>query len=208
MDWKALATRYAEDYQETRISLKQWCEQHQIDYQNARKHISVREVKARGSSASKTKRQNVIRSQPNKANRTSFSSGNQAARKHGAYASLLEEEDVNVAAQVESLQDELLVSRSRLVSVLKARTQVQKQLQQCSSVEARVQCTEVLLKLVDAEERTVARVESLCSTISKLQRDETILVKDALQTKLIEQTIEQKRRDTEQDNQVIYHIDW
>ncbi|MCE7612203.1 hypothetical protein LZS97_18570 [Vibrio fluvialis] len=208
MDWNELAARYTDDHQETRISLKQWCKQHQINYQNARKHISVREAKASSSNMPKTKRQNVINPQPNKANHTSFTAGNQAARKHGAYSELLDCNDVDIAIKAQSLDDELLVCRARLASVLKTRFELQAQWQQCSSVESKIQLSEVLYKLVDAEERTIARIESLHATISKLKRNETTVVKEAVQTKLIEQTIRLKTKDEQRDDKVIFNINW
>ncbi|EGA64181.1 hypothetical protein [Vibrio brasiliensis] len=208
MDWKELKEQFKNDYQSSQVSLKQWCIEQGVDYSNARKHISVRDVKEAIQHRSKTKRQNVKVSQPNKANDTSFSKGNQVARRHGAYSALLDCDDVEVAIEVQSLDDELLVCRSRLASVLKTRSELQAQWHQCTSVESKIQLSEVLTKLVDAEERTIARIESLNATMSKLKRDEMTIQKDELQVQLIEQTLKERKKIADHDNQVVYHIDW
>ena len=208
MDWNELAARYMDDHQETRISLKQWCKQHQINYQNARKHISVREAKARSSNTPKTKRQKVIAAQPNKANHTSFSEGNQAARKHGAYSCLLDAETVELASRVQGLEDELLVCRSRLISVIKSKAEIEQQWKSCNAHEERVQLSELMLKFVDAEDRTVARIESLTATLSKIERNQVANNKDSAQVKLIQHTIEEKVKATKIDDNVTFNIDW
>ncbi|MEZ9906116.1 hypothetical protein AB4343_14885 [Vibrio breoganii] len=208
MDWMIALEQFTRAYQETGVSLKQWCLDNDVDYQSARKEISVKEVKASCEKLKKTKRENVNVCQPEKANHTSFVQGNQAARKHGAYASLLKTEDIEIAERVESLEDELLACRSRLVSVMKARTETETQWKKSSAHEEKIQCAEVMLKLVDAEERTMARIESLCSTLSKLNRDKSAVNKDRLQQKLIEQTIELRTKESEKEDKVSYDIDW
>ncbi len=208
MDWNELREQFKYDYKNSGVSLKQWCSQNGIDYISARKQIRVRDVRSSVQCDAKTKRQNVLTAQPNKANHASFFAGNQVARKHGAYASLLKEEDVEIAERAKSLKDELLACRSRLVSVMKARTEIEVQWEQCSTSEDKAQYADVLLKLVDAEERTMARIESLCSTLSKLNRDKSAVEKDRLQRKLLEQTIELRTKEIAKEDKVTYYINW
>ncbi|MGR5176888.1 hypothetical protein [Vibrio mediterranei] len=206
--WPMYRKAYKIAFSESGISLKNWCRKEGINYQNARKQIKVRDVQAECATPGKTKRQNVIESQPQKANQKSFKKGNQQARKHGAYAELLIEDDLRIAVEAKSLDEELLVSRSRLVSVIKSRRELEEQLKELDSQELKVQYAEILLKLVEAEDRTIARIESLHSTMSKLSRDEVSLLKDRAQTELTEVTIEQRKALSSEDDKVIFHIDW
>lgn len=208
MDWSKVRERFRSAYQEQQISLKQWCINEGIDYQSARKQISVKDIKQVAKNSPETKRQNVIESQPQKANQTSFSKGNQIARKHGGYSSLLNKDDVELALQVKSLEDELLACRSRLVSVMKYRSNIEAQVKECSDVEMKVALSELLLKSMEAEERTIARIESLSATLSKLGRDAILVEKDKVQIKMIEQTINIRDRDSQEDDKVTYYIDW
>ncbi|UPQ87362.1 hypothetical protein [Vibrio sinaloensis] len=207
-DWEMHRQEYKVAFQESGINLKAWCSAQGINYQNARKHIKARQVQAGCPATTKTKRQNVIEPQPQKANRRSFKKGNQRARKHGAYAELLVEDDLRIALEAKSIDEELLVSRTRLVSIIKSRNQLEETLEDIDSHELRVQYAEILLKLVDAEDRTIARIESLHSTRSKLSRDKVSLLKDEAQTELTHISIEQRKALSNMDNKVTYHIEW
>lgn len=207
-NWSELRGAYKQAFNETGISLKDWCKQKSISYQNARKQIKVRDIQAECPTSEKTKRQNVIIAQPQKANQTSFIKGNQKARTHGAYAQLLDEEDLEIASQAKSLKEELLVSRTRLVSVIKTRRELESQRGNLDSQELKAQYGETLLKLVDAEDRTIARIESLCSTLSKLSRDEVSKRKDMAQIDLTELTTKQRKELDRENDKVVYHIDW
>lgn len=158
----------------------------------------------------KTKRQNVIEPQPQKANATSFEANNQAARTHGGYASLLNPEDVEVAENIASLEDELLACRSRLVSVLKQRAELERQLNDLGSsdLELRAHYMEVHTKMVEAEDRTIARIESITATLAKIERTQVSNDKDKLQSKLIQQTINHKAKAENVDDRVSFYFDW
>lgn len=209
IDWNQNRQLYQRAYEETGVSLKGWCQQNQVDYQSARKQINVKKIKeAAALTSPQTKRQNVIESQPQKANQTSFSKGNQIARKHGGYASLLNEDDVELALQINSLEDELLACRSRLVSAMKYRSDIEAEKRDCGDVEMKVVLSDLLIKVIESEERTIARIESLSATLSKLGRDTILLEKDKAQIRMIEQTIDLRDKENSDDEKVIYHIEW
>ncbi|EGA67691.1 hypothetical protein [Vibrio brasiliensis] len=210
-DWNQTRQKYKESYIQSGISLAAWCKSHGIDYQSARKQIKVSEIKAECKNVIGTKRQKVITPQPQKANHGSFGQGNQAARTHGAYAKHVEEDDLRTASEVCSLDEELLVSRARLVSVLKQRQQLDNLLHESRLAQDLEQCkylSELLMKLVDAEDRAVARIESLCITLSKLKRDTVMIRKDKAQAELLEQSIMQRRAEQNKNDKVIYNISW
>jgi len=208
MDWSELRERFKYDYQASGVSLKQWCNENGVDYTSARKQIRVREIKAAMKCDHKTKRQNVTMSQPNKLNHTSFTKGNQLARTHGGYASLLNYEDVELASKIQGLEDELLASRSRVISIIKSRAEIERQWKRSDNQEERAQLAEIMIRLVDAEDRAVARVESLTATVSKIERNCVSNHKDTLQSELIKQTINSKAQAARPDDKVIYNIDW
>ncbi|MDE1220214.1 hypothetical protein MCT05_04320 [Vibrio aestuarianus] len=209
-NWQQLREAYRQAYQDSQITLAKWCKENQLDYQCARKQIKVKEIKAEFKKVIKTKRQKVIDPQPQKANTTSFKANNQVARVHGGYASLLNQDDVEIAQQIESLEDELLACRSRLVSVIKQRTELEGQLQNLngSDLELKAHYMEVHTKIVDAEDRVIARIESITATLAKVERSQISNDKDKLQSKLIQQTIDQKSKVLGVDDKVTYIINW
>lgn len=209
-NWQKVREAYKKAYQDSQITLAKWCEENQLDYQCARKQIKVKEIKAELKKVIKTKRQKVIDPQPQKANATSFKANNQVARVHGGYASLLNQDDVEIAQQIESLEEELLACRSRLVSVIKQRTELEGQLQNLngSDLELKAHYMEVHTKIVEAEDRVIARIESITATLAKVERSQISNDKDKLQSKLIQQTIDQKAKELEVDDKVTYIIDW
>jgi len=209
-NWQQLREAYKQAYQDSQITLAKWCEENQLDYQCARKQIKVKDIKAEFKKVIKTKRQKVNDPQPQKANATSFKANNQVARVHGGYASLLNQDDVEIAQQIGSLEDELLACRSRLVSVIKQRTELEGQLQNLngSDLELKAHYMEVHTKIVEAEDRVIARIESITATLAKVERSQISNDKDKLQSKLIQQTIDQKAKVLEVDDKITYIIDW
>ena len=101
----------------------------------------------------------------------SFKPGNQAARKHGAYSKYLNADDLFEAAEGASLDDELIFSRARALSVTKTIPHIMEDLKNADSIELRVDLYDKLIKAEALLDRLVARVESLEGSISKLRID-------------------------------------
>ncbi|MDN0109588.1 terminase [Yersinia mollaretii] len=226
-DWEALQTAFLADNADTGITAQQWCEQHGLNYQSARRYIKPRAAQ----SAQKKPRRTAHNAQsdttaqqcansddvqqeeqklstgvdddrdpesepdekPNsgrsgngqftKGNRHSegnagnpnpvgaFTSGNQAARKHGAYARYLNADDLFEAAADSDLHDELISTRARALSVTKTMRKIHEDLAAAESVEARIELYDKLLKAESALDRNIGRIESIENSLSKLKLD-------------------------------------
>ncbi|CRY60452.1 small subunit bacteriophage terminase [Yersinia kristensenii] len=226
-DWEALQAAFLADNADTGITAQQWCEQHGLNYQSARRYIKPRAAQ----SAQKKPRRTAHNAQsdataqqcansddaqqeeqklssdadddrdlesepaekPNsgrsgngqftKGNRHSegnagnpnpvgaFTPGNQAARKHGAYARYLNADDLFEAAADSDLHDELIFTRARALSVTKTMRKIHEDLVAAGSVEARIELYDKLLKAESALDRNIGRIESIENSLSKLRLD-------------------------------------
>lgn len=226
-DWEALQAAFLADSADTGITAQQWCEQHGLNYQSARRYIKPRAAQ----SAQKKPRRTAHHAQsdataqqcangddaeeeeqklssdtdddrdpesepdekPNsgrsgngqftKGNRHSegnagnpnpvgaFTPGNQAARKHGAYARYLNADDLFEAAADSDLHDELIFTRARALSVTKTMRKIHEDLAAAESVEARIELYDKLLKAESALDRNIGRIESIENSLSKLRLD-------------------------------------
>ncbi|HHL2560745.1 TPA: terminase [Yersinia enterocolitica] len=226
-DWEALQTAFLADNADTGITAQQWCEQHGLNYQSARRYIKPRAAQfaqkkprrtAHNAQSDATAQQcansddveeeeqklssdadddrdpesepaekpNSGRSgngQFTKGNRHSegnagnpnpvgaFTPGNQAARKHGAYARYLNADDLFEAAADSDLHDELIFTRARALSVTKTMRKIHEDLAAAESVEARIELYDKLLKAESALDRNIGRIESIENSLSKLRLD-------------------------------------
>ncbi|EPB8093346.1 terminase [Yersinia enterocolitica] len=226
-DWEALQAAFLADNAATGITAQQWCEQHGLNYQSARRYIKPRAAQ----SAQKKPRRTAHNAQPDataqqcansddveeeeqklssdadddrdpeseptekpnsgrsgngqftKGNRHSegnvgnpnpvgaFTPGNQAARKHGAYARYLNADDLFEAAADSDLHDELIFTRARALSVTKTMRKIHEDLVAAGSVEARIELYDKLLKAESALDRNIGRIESIENSLSKLRLD-------------------------------------
>ncbi|GAK82809.1 hypothetical protein JCM19238_352 [Vibrio ponticus] len=62
--------------------------------------------------------------------------------------------------------------------------------------------------MVEAEDRTIARIESITATLAKIERTQVSNDKDKLQSKLIQQTINHKAKAENVDDRVSFYFDW
>ncbi|MDA5543350.1 terminase [Yersinia rochesterensis] len=226
-DWEALQTAFLADNADTGITAQQWCEQHGLNYQSARRYIKPRAAQSaqkkprrtahnaqsdttaqqcansddvqqeeqklssdadddRDPESEPTEKPNSGRSgngQFTKGNRHSegnagnpnpvgaFTPGNQAARKHGAYARYLNADDLFEAAADSDLHDELIFTRARALSVTKTMRKIHEDLAAAESVEARIELYDKLLKAESALDRNIGRIESIENSLSKLRLD-------------------------------------
>ncbi|WP_145543916.1 terminase [Yersinia frederiksenii] len=226
-DWEALQAAFLADNADTGITAQQWCEQHGLNYQSARRYIKPRAAQSAQKKPRRTAHnaQSDITAQqcansddakeeeqelsshtnddsdpepersekPNsgrsgngrftKGNRHSegnagnpnpvgaFTLGNQAARKHGAYARYLNADDLFEAAADSDLHDELIFTRARALSVTKTIRKIHEDLVAAESVEARIELYDKLLKAESALDRNIGRIESIENSLSKLRLD-------------------------------------
>ncbi|HEN3614725.1 TPA: terminase [Yersinia enterocolitica] len=226
-DWEALQAAFLADNVDTGITAQQWCEQHGLNYQSARRYIKPRAAQsaqkkprttAHNAQSDATAQQCAnsddveeeeqklssdadddrdLESEPaekpnsgrsgngqfTKGNRHSegnagnpnpvgvFTSGNQAARKHGAYARYLNADDLFEAAADSDLHDELIFTRARALSVTKTMRKIHEDLVAAESVEARIELYDKLLKAESALDRNIGRIESIENSLSKLRLD-------------------------------------
>ncbi|CQJ27917.1 terminase [Yersinia enterocolitica] len=226
-DWEALQAAFLADNAVTGITAQQWCEQHGLNYQSARRYIKPRAAQSaqkkprrtahnaqsdataqqcansddveeeeqklssdtdddRDPESEPTEKPNSGRSgngQFTKGNRHSegnagnpnpvgaFTPGNQAARKHGAYARYLNADDLFEAAADSDLHDELIFTRARALSVTKTMRKIHEDLVAAESVEARIELYDKLLKAESALDRNIGRIESIENSLSKLKLD-------------------------------------
>ncbi|HHL2712666.1 TPA: terminase [Yersinia enterocolitica] len=226
-DWEALQAAFLADNATTGITAQQWCEQHGLNYQSARRYIKPRAAQSAQkkprttahNAQSDTTAQQCANSddaeeeeqklspdvdddcdpepepaeKPNsgrsgngqftKGNRHSegnagnpnpvgaFTPGNQAARKHGAYARYLNADDLFEAAADSDLHDELIFTRARALSVTKTMRKIHEDLAAAESVEARIELYDKLLKAESALDRNIGRIESIENSLSKLKLD-------------------------------------
>ncbi|HHH1986242.1 TPA: terminase [Yersinia enterocolitica] len=226
-DWEALQVAFLADNATTGITAQQWCEQHGLNYQSARRYIKPRAAQSaqkkprrtahnaqsdataqqcansddaeeeeqklssdtgddRDPESEPTEKPNSGRSgngRFTKGNRHSegnagnpnpvgaFTPGNQAARKHGAYARYLNADDLFEAAADSDLHDELIFTRARALSVTKTMRKIHEDLAAAESVEARIELYDKLLKAESALDRNIGRIESIENSLSKLRLD-------------------------------------
>ncbi|HHH1657056.1 TPA: terminase [Yersinia enterocolitica] len=226
-DWEALQAAFLADNAVTGITAQQWCEQHGLNYQSARRYIKPRAAQSaqkkprrtahnaqsdataqqyansddaeeeeqklssdtdddRDPESEPTEKPNSGRSgngQFTKGNRHSegnagnpnpvgaFTPGNQAARKHGAYARYLNADDLFEAAADSDLHDELIFTRARALSVTKTMRKIHEDLVAAESVDARIELYDKLLKAESALDRNIGRIESIENSLSKLKLD-------------------------------------
>ncbi|MEZ8965503.1 hypothetical protein AB6E53_02330 [Vibrio breoganii] len=124
---------------------------------------------------------------PNPAN--PFRKGNQVARKHGFYSDSLTEEQRQLEEQagILDVEDELKLCRLQSRSLLDCITHCQNDIKNANSVEERVSLYEQLTRFQALAERSVARIESLIATHSKLRLDVVNEIKTSEDTLRIQQ---------------------
>lgn len=100
-----------------------------------------------------------------------FEPGNQIPRKHSAYSRYLDADELFDAAKESDLQDELIFTRARALSVTKTLNQIMTDLQNAESIESRIELYDKMIKAEAGLDRNIARIESIENSLSKLQLD-------------------------------------
>lgn len=193
-DWRALETEFQRAYSELNIDLKEWCELKGINYNTARRHIKQRDAVLL--SQAELYDQNCAFEKPVDLEGPS----NQYAVSHGGYSAFIDQEYLQQAYKIESLQSELDFSRGRLMMVAKLSSSELSR--QCASA---IEIDDRQLKLLEVEDRLVGRIESLTMKLAKLEAHRLSLEKDKLQLELLKTSLKEREQD---GTNVVFNIDW
>ena len=152
--WSDLNELFQKEHSETRISLRDFCDNNKLNYSTARKHI--RTSRAAPRKAVKDEGQRLTRA-PN--------------FRHGGYSKYFKG-DVNELVEATTLEDELDLCRARIHMVMDAIEGIQKLLDDADTTnESKVMLYESLFKAEMSLDRNVIRAESITKTLSSLETD-------------------------------------
>lgn len=183
--WETLQAAFLADHAATGVTVKDWCEQKGLNYQTARRHIKlaaepVRTMSdepgppgrhqdggfAEGNEVGKDTRfqpGNKLGGNPNPPN--AFQPGNQAARKHGAYAKYFPVEILAEVAASQGLPDELMLTRARIHALLRSLDGIQSDLEQADDPDTRADLYKSMLSAEQNLSRYIQQVESIERTL-------------------------------------------
>ncbi|WP_210446966.1 hypothetical protein [Vibrio crassostreae] len=194
MNWTKLKNEYISDFNATKVSLRDWCHKKDIKFNTARRHI---------------KTQQLTKLQKPSSDNTNCASGelNTVRIQHKGYSKFIDEEYVNAASNIHSLQDELSLARSILAHQSDRLYSLSNQLDSDSPINATLTELKSLRPLYDLIDRSMGRVANLELSIAKLNQIKTGIARDEVQTKLLLQTIEQRSVSVAGSN-ISYYLDW
>ncbi|MGU5727609.1 terminase [Aeromonas jandaei] len=112
--------------------------------------------------------------------------GMQIAKTHGGYAQFLEADELFDQAEELNLQDELIFTRARVISVTKTLKNLQQDLLDATEMTDRIALYDKILKAEQALDRNIQRIESIERTLSSIRIDEVTGPKIEADTKRIE----------------------
>lgn len=168
--WKDLNELFQKQHAETKISLREFCDNQGLSYSTARKHIKT----------SRTAPRKVVKDEGPKQKRApNF--------KHGGYSKYFKG-GVNELVEATTLEDELALCRSRIHMVLEAVEGIQQLLEdKDADAAARASLYESLFKAEVSLERNIARAESITKTLSSVKTDSLTRGKISVEIARIEQ---------------------
>lgn len=168
--WDALQTQFLIEHKKTGISAKAWCQAQGLNYASARRYIKVSKaahpLKRKACSTPDVKKA----LEANKRKRAQI--GNQHGLVHGGYSKYFRDHELGVMIEATTLEDELMLCRSRIHVVIKAMESIQAELNKQPSVEVAASLYESLFKADKALDANIARVESITKTLSSIQIDQ------------------------------------
>ena len=234
-DWDELLKQYATDYELETISPAEWCERVGLSYSSAKRYITVKAAKnhlaLRNSQAKKKpkpgrdergyflKGHQIPECTQGADNLTPFEKGNQAARTHGGYATLIKPEDLEIGDESEliGLIAERRMFRARLASALRTVIDLEAELAKEGGREDPEQVAATLRLIRGANEaidRAASRIESITKTLSSIRIDDINgprLAADhkrivAAEGKLLAETDKLGRKSTAES--VTFQLDW
>jgi hypothetical protein len=166
-DWESLKEAFNKAYNETGIGVKAWCEENNIKYATARRYIKLDRKKK---PLPKTKV--VVKKETER-----------GVIHHGGYSQYFNENITSLTSGA-TLEDELILCRSRIHMVIHTTKEIQRRLKDPDvNVEVAASLYESLFKADTALERNIARVESITRTLSSLRLDDLNEDKIAADTK-------------------------
>ncbi len=188
-DWATLAAQFAHDHARYGTGAKKWCDAKGINYQSARRYIKVRgkpvSLCAKKESAQPTRAQdqqktaaNVVPITPQPTKDTAPGRCFPANRKGGMYARYFPAEKRYMfdAADVATLDDELMLTRARLQSGIEYLGKIHADMAQATTLEERISLYESFNRCNAGLDTLTARIESLTRTMSSLGID--VVTKD------------------------------
>lgn len=111
--------------------------------------------------------------------------GDRPALTHGGYAQFLEADELFDQAEELKLQDELIFTRARVISVTKTLKNLQQDLVEATEMTDRIALYDKILRAEQALDRNITRIESIERTLSALRIDEVTGPKIEADTKRI-----------------------
>ncbi|WP_421174117.1 terminase [Aeromonas enteropelogenes] len=103
---------------------------------------------------------------------TRIKPGMQLAKTHGGYAKYLDDDEAVADAKQMKLRDELILARTRAISVTKRLPQMRDDLERCDDVEQRIRLYEGIIAAEQALDRNIARIESIERSLSAIRIDD------------------------------------
>lgn len=202
-NWAALNKAFQAESAKTGISVKAWCEKHNLNPNTARRHLKKKcanektntrknaqnkKPESKGSKGlsggcgvSGVAQKTAQLDPPNLPQNAHFlkgaPDGNDNAKSHGFYAELMTEEEVGILARSSKveLEAELGLMRVRTVRAIKALTTISNDIDSADSVEQRTQLYEQYIRMEEKLDRAVQRIESITRTLADIQEKSVLL---------------------------------
>lgn len=152
--WKDLNELFQKQHAETKISLREFCDNQGLSYSTARKHIKT----------SRTAPRKVVKDEGPKQKRApNF--------KHGGYSKYFKG-GVNELVEATTLEDELDLCRARIHMVMQAIEGIQQLLDNPETDDdAKVRLYESIFKAEVSLDKNICRAESITKTLSSIKTD-------------------------------------
>lgn len=236
-DWDALLKQYSIDYEAEPVSPAEWCSRIGLPYSSAKRYITVKaaknEIALRNSQAKKrtpkpgrNEKGHFLKGHQipecvnqNLDNLTPFQPGNQAARTHGGYSSLIRAEDLAIGdeSELDGLIAERRLFRARIASALRTIQECEAKLEDPEIIADKEQLV-IINRLISGANKAIEvsaiRVESITKTISSLRIDDVNVPRLAAHKEKIVAQTDKLRAETDKlgrkstAESVVYQFDW
>ena len=157
VNWEQVKINFWFEHSQTGISVKGWCEKHQLIYATARRYIKVRTVKESIRIQVESNPMVKARKAPK---RRGPPFGSQNAFKHGGYSKYFYN-DCGQVVEAITAEDELRLCRTRIHHVLSKALLIRQKLEKIPSVDIAIKLYDSFLLTDLAIERNVSRIESI-----------------------------------------------
>jgi hypothetical protein len=162
LDWEKLKVTFWHEHKKTGVSVQDWCNKYQLNYNTARRYIKVRVIK-----------KNInLQFKPNQAGRSRIIAkrrgpplGSQNALKHGGYSKCFYDGSGQVTEAI-SKEDVLILCRNRIHLVISEILRITKELERTSAVDMIVKLYNNLFLADLAIDKNVATIEFITRQMS------------------------------------------